>query len=130
MTHDLRRRGIEPTTLGADKGYDGGEFLLALEAAKVTPHTAMRAGAIGGPTVKKKNRAKVEARLRMRDRTATAEYEVSQRCRKKVEEPFGWLKTVAGLGRTKLIGRWKLKMQMLLGAATYNLLRLRTLQPT
>lgn len=130
MTRDLVRRGIQPATLGADKGYDGGEYLLELERERVTPHSAVRAGTIGGKRVRKQDAAKVAARQRMRDRMATEEYAVSQRCRKKVEEPFGWLKTIAGLARTKLIGRWKLNMQLQLGAAAYNLLRMRKLQPT
>jgi hypothetical protein len=52
---------------------------------------------------------------------------VSQRCRKKIEEAFGWIKTVATLARTKLVGRWKINQQMHLAAAAYNLVRMRKL---
>ena len=55
---------------------------------------------------------------------------MNQRCRKKVEECFGWQKTVTGLSRSRHCQRWKLKRQFELSAATYNLVRLRKLIPT
>jgi hypothetical protein len=57
----------------------------------------------------------------MRERLATEAYRISQRCRKKVEECFGWMKTVAGLARCRHVGRWKLRQQMELAAAAFNL---------
>jgi hypothetical protein len=69
----------------------------------------------------------VPARQRMRERQADPGYSVSQRCRKQIEEAFGWLKTVAGLYRTKLVGQWKLRQQVQLAAAAYNLVRMRKL---
>lgn len=56
-------------------------------------------------------------------------YRLSQRCRKKIEECFGWLKEIAGLDRSRTVGRWKLKQQLEPGAAAYNLARLRRLAP-
>jgi hypothetical protein len=54
---------------------------------------------------------------------------LSQKCRKNVEEGFGWLKTVAGLGRCRTVGRWTLKQSLQIGAAAYHLVRIRSLQP-
>jgi hypothetical protein len=74
-------------------------------------------------------RAKVEARQRMKTRQGTEGYRLSQKCRKKVEECFGWLKTIAGLGRSRTVGRWKLQQMLEIGAAAFNLVRLRSLKP-
>src|SRR5207253_917362 len=46
-----------------------------------------------------------------------------------IEECFGWLKTVAGLGRSRVAGRWKLRPLLQLGAAAFNLVRMRKLAP-
>ena len=54
---------------------------------------------------------------------------MSQRIRKRVEEIFGWCKTVGGLARCRFVGRWKLKQQGEVVAAAYNLLRLARLAP-
>jgi hypothetical protein len=50
-----------------------------------------------------------------------------QRRRTLIEEAFGWLKTVAALARTSLVGRWKLKLQLAMSAAAYNLVRMNRL---
>lgn len=63
----------------------------------------------------------------MRERLSTDGYRLSQRCRKKVEECFGWMKTVGGLARSRHVERWKIKQQMELAAAAYNLIRIRSL---
>ena len=42
---------------------------------------------------------------------------------------FGWLKTIGGLGRSRVVGRWKLKQLLEVGAATFDLVRLRSLKP-
>lgn len=125
---------VTPATLGSDKGYDQGPYLLELEKRRVEPHTAMKAGAIGGATMRtrpsrrrKIDRPPIEARRRMRRRQRTRGYRLSQRCRKKIEEAFGWIKTVATLARTKLVGRWKITQQLHLAAAAYNLVRMRKL---
>jgi hypothetical protein len=69
------------TTLGSDKGYDQGPYLLELEKRKVEPHTAMKSGPVGGATIRtrpsrrrKKDRPLIEARQRMRRRQRTRGY--------------------------------------------------------
>jgi transposase len=135
MVDDLRDRfGIRVGTLGADKNYDSGPHLLELERRGVTPHVAMRTGPVGGEKQTthrwRRNRAGIAARQRMASRLGDAAYAVSQRCRKLAEEGFGWLKTVAGMVRTRLVGRWKIRQQMHLAAAAYNLVRMRKLLAT
>ena len=124
-THD-----VQPKTVGADKGYDSGEFLLDLETRRIEPHVPL----VKAPTepekvVHEQRRAGVAARHRMKERMATIGYRLSQKCRKKVEECFGWLKTIAGLDRSRTVGRWKLKQALEMGAAAFNLVRLRKLKP-
>jgi len=131
MLDDLKAtHGVRPKTLGADKGYDDGEFYRAVEARQIEPHV---------PLVKEprdpaavpchKHRPGVEARQRMKARMATEGYRLSQKCRKKIEEGYGWLKAIGGLARSRVVGRWKLRQVMDIAAAAYNLVRLRTLKP-
>lgn len=129
MLDDLQRRqSRQPTTLGADKGYDGGPFYRELESRGVEPHVAMiRTRGRNSKHVRRADLEDIAARDRMRARTETTGYRISQRCRKKSEECFSWLKTIAGLGRSRWPQRWKLKQQMELAAAGYNLLRIRKL---
>lgn len=122
------RHGRLPKTLGADNGYDSGPFYLALEQRGVTPHCAVT----GTSPPKTKyvvpgRRLAAAARERMKARLTTVGYELSQRSRKKIEEYFGWMKTIAGLGRSRWVGRWKLQQQLELTAAAYNLVRMRKL---
>ena len=121
---------VQPKTLGADKGYDDGEFFRDVEARQIEPHV---------PLVKEprnpaevpyhKQRPGVEARQRMKARMASEGYRLSQKCRKKIEEGYGWLKSIGGLARSRLVGRWKLKQLLEIGAAAYNLVRMRKLKP-
>jgi transposase len=130
MVDALRGRlGVDVGTLGSDKGYDAGPYLLELEQRGVEPHTALRDTADGEAywRRRRKGRDAREARQRMRQRTGGERYAASQRCRKKIEEAFAWVKTVAGLCRTRLVGRWKIRQQMQLAAAAYNLVRIRKL---
>ena len=80
-----------PITLGADKAYDAEDFVNELRSMNATPHVAQnangRSSAIDGRT------------------TRHAGYAVSQRIRKRIEEAFGWIKTIAGQERTKFRGR-------------------------
>jgi transposase len=122
--------GRLPRTLGSDKGYDSGDYYRELEARGVEPHGAMIEQRLRGvDEVKPSERANTEARHRMRARRASDGYRLSQRCRKKLEEGFGWLKSVAGLDRSRVVGRWKLRQLLEVGAAAYNLVRLRKLIP-
>ena len=97
-------------TLGADKGYDADDFVNELRSMNVTPHVAQntsgRSSAIDGRT------------------TRHAGYAVSQRIRKRIEEAFGWIKTVAGQEKTKFRGRDRVGWAFTFAAAAYNLVRL------
>ena len=122
--------GQKPETLGADKGYDSGEFFLELEKRSIEPHVPLvKAPRDPEGVTCRKQKAGVEARQRMKARAGGDGYRLSQKCRKKIEEVFGWLKGVAGMGRSRLVGRWKLQQTLELAAAAYNLVRLRKLAP-
>ena len=131
MVDELKaKHGKKPMTVGADKGYDSGEFLLELEKRSVEPHVPLvKAPRDPEGVAYRKQKAGVEARQRMKDRAGGDGYRLSQKCRKKIEEVFGWLKGVAGAGRSRLVGRWKLQQTLELAAAAYNLVRLRKLAP-
>lgn len=131
MLDELRvKKGIQPKTLGADKGYDSGEFLRDLESREIEAHIPLvKEPSEPGSISHKKRIPDVEARLRMKARMASEGYRLSQKCRKKIEEGFGWLKTIAGLRKSRVVARWKLKQLLEIGAAAYNLVRLRKLQP-
>jgi len=124
LGHVARRHGLEPETAGLDAGFDDGSFLDELESERgVVPHVPVRQGPI------KATDAAGGARRRARRRKRTKGYALSQRIRKRVEEIFGWLKTVAGQARTRFVGRWKIRQAFTLAAAAYNLLRMVRLKP-
>lgn len=124
-----------PKTLGADKGYDNGPLLIKLEQRGIEPHIAMTSNAPADPErVRADRQANNAARHRMQEHLKSVEYQVSQRVRKKVEEGFGWLKTIDRLGRSRWVGppkkeQRKLRQQMELSAAAYNLIRMHKLKP-
>jgi transposase len=121
----------EQDTQGADAGYDSDEFLRQLETRGVEPHVAMTSIAPANPETAHGDCVdKILARFRMKGRLQSDGYPVSQRVRKKIEEGFGWLKTIAGLDKSRWFGLWKLRQHCDLAAATYNLLRMMKLQPT
>jgi len=95
-------------TLGADKGYDAEDFVNELRSMNVTPHVAAKAkgSALDGRT------------------TRHAGYAVSQRIRKRIEEMFGWGKTVGPIAKTMLRGAGRVGAQFTLTLAAYNLARL------
>jgi len=113
MLDQARERGFHPRTGGADKQYDTADFVRDLRARKITPHVAQnttnRASAIDGRT------------------TSHPGYAVSRRIRARVEEIFGWMKTVGGLRRTRYRGLDRTRMAGYLVATAYNLVRLATL---
>jgi transposase len=121
---------VQPKTLGADKGYDTGEFFQELEAREIEPHVPL-VHEPGDPekTPHPQRRAAMEARRRMQARRTTEGYRLSQKCRKKFEEGFGWLKTIAGLEKSRVVGRWKLKQLFEIGATAYNLIRMMKWKP-
>ena len=114
MLDRRRRRGR--ITLGADKAYDVRQFIGDLRARRVTPHVAVD-GHLSPKGVPRSTA--VDGRTRRH-----AGYAVSQRCRKRIEEVFGWMKSAAGLARIKLRGRAKVDAAFTLGLAAYNLIRL------
>jgi transposase len=108
--------GSRRITLGGDKGYDTAEFVAGCRALKVTPHLARNESRAGGSALDR--------------RTARhAGYAVSQRVRKRVEEIFGWMKTVGGLRKTRYRGLDRTQLHAYLVAAAYNLLRISRLSP-
>ena len=110
--HMIEPRADRPTaiTLGADKAYDAEDFVNELRSMKVTPHVAQntngRSSAIDGRT------------------TRHGGYAVSQRIRKRIEEAFGWIKTIAGQEKTGFRGRDRVGWAFTFAAAAYNLVRL------
>jgi transposase len=110
------RAGARRITLGADKAYDVRQFVTDLRGRAVTPHIA-----IDGH-VRKSGTPRVTAVDRRT--TCHAGYEVSQRCRKRIEEVFGWIKSSAGLAKVKLRGRDRVDAAFTLALAAYNLIRL------
>lgn len=131
LLDDVRTtHGLKPKTVGADKGYDSGAFCRALETQAIEPHVAMMSTPPKDPVgARTHERPNVEARHRMRARLTSVGYQLSQKCRKKLEEGFGWLKEIAGLGRSRVVGRWKVRQLLEVGAAAYNLVRFRKLLP-
>ena len=110
--HMIEPRADRPTaiTLGADKAYDAEDFVNELRSMNVTPHVAQntsgRSSAVDGRT------------------TRHGGYAVSQRIRKRIEEAFGWIKTVAGQEKTSFRGRDRVAWAFTFAAAAYNLVRL------
>lgn len=105
--------GEQPVTLGADKGYDTKDHVAGLRERGVTPHVAQKKhSALDGRT------------------TRHAGYAVSQQKRKRVEEIFGWLKTVAMLRKTRHRGLRRVGWVFTFAASAYNLVRMRNLAPT
>ena len=130
LTRANRRHKLRPKTLGADKGYDAGAFLRKLERRTITPHVPIVKPPRDPKAVPQKDQVPdIRARRRMQARLGTEGYMLSQRCRKKIEEGIGWIKTVAGLARSRWVGRWKLRQVVELAAAAYNLVRMRKLIP-
>lgn len=125
LDHVERRHGVRPATLGADKGYDAGPFLVELERRWIEPHVAIKSGKID-PTGDHADDG-TWARWFVRSEQRRAAFKKSQRRRKLVEEFFGWAKTVAGMRRARHVGREKIRQCFELAAAAYNLVRMRNL---
>ena len=103
--------GKQRITVAADKGYDCREFVNDCRDLDATPHVAQ----------KKENTA-IDGRT-----TRHSGYAVSQRIRKRVEEAFGWLKTVGPLAKLHHRGRDRVDATFNLAIAAYNLIRIRNL---
>lgn len=102
-------------TVRADKGYDTKDFVAECRQMNVTPHVAQN--------VKRKGGSAIDGRT-----TRHAGYVVSQRKRKRIEECFGWLKTIALMRKVRHRGIEKVGWLFTFAAAAYNLVRLRNLR--
>ncbi len=123
-----RRLGIEPATLGADKGYDTEDFVLALEERGIEPHAACKSRKeLDVPGVEADG---AWARWFNQRRVGEKAFEHSQRKRKLNEEIFGWLKQFGGLRRARLTGRWKIQQLADVALGTLNLIRMSKLLAT
>ena len=109
-----KRRGA--STLGADKAYDTREFVAGCRALKVTPHVAQLMRIRGGSAI--------DGRV-----TRHGNYKLSQKARKRVEEIFGWIKTVGGGRKLRYIGVARNQLWAELTAAAYNLIRMARIAP-
>jgi transposase len=109
-----RRGGTHRITLGADKGYDTQDFVAALRDRDVTPHVAKHT---------RRPRTGIDGRV-----TRHPGYEESQRKRKRVEEFFGWVKTVGGGRKLAFIGIVKNQLWAYMAAAAFNLVRIANIQ--
>lgn len=111
-----RRPSRRRITLGADKAYDVRQFVKDLRERNITPHMA-----IDGH-LSKTGKSRVTA---IDGRTKRhAGYAASQRCRKRIEEVFGWIKSSAGMAKVKLRGCARVGAAFTLNLAAYNLVRL------
>jgi transposase len=123
-----RTFGIEPATLGADKGYDSEDFLLALEERGIEPHVSCRSRK--ELDVPREGDEGAWARWFNQQGAGDAAFQVSQRKRKLEEEVFGWCKVVGGLRRMRVAGRWKIQQLADIGLATLNMIRMSRLLAT
>jgi len=110
------RKRMRSKTLGGDKGYDTHDFVAMLRGRKITPHVAANTKRRGGSAIDGRT-------------TRHATYQVSQRIRKRVEEIFGWMKTVGGFRKSRFKGRDRTQLSAWFVGAAYNLLRMAKLQP-
>ncbi len=106
--------GCQPVTVGGDKGFDTRNFVAECRHMQVTPHVARNENRPGGSAIDQRT-------------TRHAGYGVSQRKRKRIEECFGWLKTIALLRKVRHRGTFKVDWVFTFACAAYNLVRLRNL---
>lgn len=106
-----RLEGTRRITLGADKGYDVEGFTEELRMRNVVPHVAQ-----------KSRHSSIDGRT-----TRHAGYAVSQRVRKRIEEVFGWAKTIGTVRKVKYRGRPLVESTFVMNMAAYNLVRMKNL---
>jgi IS5 family transposase len=107
-----RIEGDQRVTVGADKGYDTRGFVQQMRDRNVTPHVSQNTNRQGGSAIDGRT-------------IRHPGYQVSQR--KRIEEVFGWLKTVGMLRKTRHRGVFKVGWVFTFAAAAYNLVRMRNL---
>jgi transposase len=105
--------GTNRVTLGADKGYDAREFINELRHMEITPHVAEN---------DTNRRSAVDERT-----TRHAGYQLSQKARKRIEEVFGWMKSIGLLRKVRHRGLERVGWMFTFTAAAYNLVRIRNL---
>jgi transposase len=114
MMMEERVKGMERITLAADKAYDTKDFVSEMRGMNVTPHVSQNTKRPGGSAID--------------GRTTRHEgYQVSQRKRKRIEEVFGWIKTVGVLRKTRHRGLETVRWVFTFTATAYNLVRMRNL---
>ena len=106
--------GVARLTVGGDKGYDTTDFIAQCRERNVTPHVAQNITA--------RRDSAIDART-----TRHSGYGVSQRIRKRIEEIFGWQKTVGNFRKTRYRGERRTQLASYLVGAAYNLVRMRNL---
>ena len=106
--------GEHRVTVGADKGYDTRDFVAECRNLQVTPHVAQNTKRSGGSAIDERT-------------TRHAGYGISQKKRKRIEESFGWLKTIALMRKVRHRGIHKVGWVFTFAAAAYNLVRMRNL---
>lgn len=114
MLHELG--ATRRITVAGDKGYDTADFVAGCRALNATPHVAQNDRRPGGSALDPRT-------------TGWPGYALSQRVRKRVEEIFGWIKTVGNFRRTRYRGIERTSFAAYLVAAAYNLLRIAKLCP-
>ncbi len=113
---DGRLPGRRRVTLGADKGYDTRDFIASCRALNVTPQVARNQARPGGSALDGRT-------------VRHPGYAINQWVRKRIEEAFGWMKTIGGLRKTRYRGRERVQMHAYLVGAAYNLIRIARLSP-
>ena len=107
-----RLKGKKHRTMGADKGYDASELADDLRGLHITPHIAQRkrSKSMGGRTTRHKG------------------YAISQRKRKRIEEIFGWAKTVGLIRKARMRGIANIAWLFMMSMAVFNLVRMRNME--
>jgi len=105
--------GTRRLTVGADKGYDVRSFVQRLRVMNITPHVA----------AKRAGYTSLDGRT-----TRHPGYRISQRARKRVEEIFGWMKTIGLMRKTRHRGVNRVGWMFTFAAAVYNLVRIKNLE--
>lgn len=100
-------------TLGADKGYDAREFIEHLQGLNVQPHVAQNTS---------RRRSAVPEQTAQSD-----DYRMSMQCRKRIEQGFGWGKSIGQVRQAMVRGLKKVEQMFVLNMAAYNLVRMRSL---
>ncbi len=106
--------GTQPVALGADKGFDTFGFVEECRNLRMMPHVAQNHTRRGGSAIDGRT-------------TRLLGYALSQRKRKRIEECFGWLKTIALMRKVRHRGVCKVHWLFTFACAAYNLVRMRNL---